>query len=96
MSCKIMISRSDMKGADVITFDDTMIASALYKLLSNVDGAKVEEPETIIMAYKADNEVKYHFAAKRTEDMTILSSEVTSAIVSAIHKEKKENDWSKS
>ena len=73
-----------MKGADVITFDDTMIASALFKLLSKIDGVKIESPEAVIMAYKADSEVKYHFAAKLTDDMTILYSEVTSAIVSAI------------
>lgn len=41
------------------------------------------------MAYKADSEVKYHFAARYTDDMTILSSEVTSAIVSAIRGEEK-------
>lgn len=87
-----MISRSDMKGADVITFDDTMIAAALFKLLSNIEGVKVESPEAVIMAYKADTEVKYHFAARYTDDMIILSSEVTSAIVSAIHKEKEIND----
>ena len=80
MSCKIIISRSDMKGADVITLKNTGIAAALFKLLSSIDGCIVEDPEAIIMAYKADNDIKYHFAAKCTSDMTILLSEVTSAI----------------
>ena len=84
-----MISRLDMKGADVITLQNTGIAVALFKLLSSIDGAIVEDPEAIIMAYKADNEVKYHFAARYTGDMTILSSEVTSAIVSAINEGRK-------
>lgn len=84
-----MISRSDMKGADVITFNDIMVASAIFKILSKIDGAKVEDPEAIIMAYKVDKDIEYHFAAKHTDDMTILSSEVTSAIVSAINGERK-------
>lgn len=37
-----MISRADMKGADVITFEDTIIAAALFKLLSSIEGAKLK------------------------------------------------------
>lgn len=80
MSCKIIISRSDCKGADVITYDDTMIASALYKILKSIDGARIEDPEAVILAYKADEKIAYHFAADTKENMKILAEDIALAI----------------
>lgn len=86
MSCKIIISRSDCKGADIITFKDTLIASALYKILKSIEGAKVEDPEAIILAYKANDEVNYHFASETVKDMIICAAEVSSAINNEVSK----------